>query len=126
MIAAREKALKCVSYIRYLVQFKDTNETQVQALIDSRSKINIIHLSFVKKLSLSIGPVKVGAQKIDVTMLDTYKMVIVAFSIMDKENRIKFFEETFLVANVSPEVVFGIPFLTLSGAEVIFSGQELC
>ena len=29
------------------------------------------------------------------------------------------------MANVSPEVVLGMPFLTLSGADVDFSGREL-
>ena len=41
---------------------------------------------------------------------------------VDKANQIRFFEKTFLVANASPEVVFGMFFLTLSGAEVDFSG----
>ena len=52
-------------------------------------------------------------------------MVVAAFSVTDKANRVRFFEETFLVANVSPEVVLGMPFLTLSGADVDFSGREL-
>ena len=46
-------------------------------------------------------------------------------SVVDKANRVRFFKETFLVANVSPKVVFGIPFLTLSGVNVDFSGREL-
>ena len=52
-------------------------------------------------------------------------MVVAAFLVLDKANRVRFFEETFLVANVSPEVVFGMPFLTLSGADVDFLGREL-
>ena len=52
-------------------------------------------------------------------------MVVAAFSVEDKANRVRFFEETFLVANVSPEVVLGMLFLTLSGTDVDFSGQEL-
>ena len=67
----------------------------------------------------------VGAQKIDGTTLDIYGMVIAAFSVTDKVNRVRFFKETFLVANVSPEVVFGILFLPLSGADVNFLGREL-
>ena len=58
-------------------------------------------------------------------MLDTYEMVIVAFSMKDKVNRLRFFEKTFLVANVSPKVVFRLPFLTLSGADIDFLGREL-
>ena len=58
-------------------------------------------------------------------MLDTHGMVVVAFSVVYKANRVRFFEETFLVANVSSEVVLGMPFLTLSSADIDFSGWEL-
>ena len=84
-----------------------------------------MHPSFAKQLGLSIRPTDVRAQKIDGTTLDTYEMVVVAFSVMDKANQVRFFEETFLVANVSPEVVFEMLFLTLSGANIDFSGWEL-
>ena len=60
----------------------------------------------------------VGVQKIDGTTLDTYEIVVVAFLVMDKANQVRFFEKTFLVANVSPEVVLDMPFLTLSGVDV--------
>ena len=52
-------------------------------------------------------------------------MVVVAFLVVDKANRVRFFEETFLVANVSPEVVLRMLFLTLSGADIDFSGWKL-
>ena len=58
-------------------------------------------------------------------MLDTYEMVIVAFLMIDKANRIRFFEETFLVANISPEVVFEILFFIWSDANVDFLDWEL-
>ena len=67
----------------------------------------------------------VGAQKIDGTTLDIYGMVVAAFSVTDKANRERFFEETFLMAGVSPEMVLGMAFLTLSGADVDFLGREL-
>ena len=44
---------------------------------------------------------------------------------MDKANRVTFFEETFFVANVSLEIVFGMLFFTLSGVDVDFSDWEL-
>ena len=44
---------------------------------------------------------------------------------MDKTNWVKFFKEIFLVANVSPEVVLEMPFLTLSNADIDFSVWEL-
>ena len=122
---AREEALERVLCIHYPVLFKNTDKAPVQALIDSGSEVNAVHPSFVKQLGLSIRPTNVGAQKIDGTTLDTHGMVVAAFSVEDKANRVRFFEETFLVANVSPEVVLGMPFLTLSNADVDFSGRDL-
>ena len=97
----------------------------MQALIDSGSEVYAMHLSFAKQLGLLIRPTDIGAQKIDGSMLDTHGMVVAAFSVVNKANRVRFFEETFLVANVSPEVVFRMPFLTLSNADVDFSGRDL-
>ena len=97
----------------------------VSALLDSSNKVNAVHPVFAKELGFPIRPTDVGAQKIDGTMLETYEMVVAIFSVEDKANQVKFFEETFLVANVSPEVVLGMSFLTLSGANVDFSGREL-
>ena len=45
-------------------------------------------------------------------------MVIAAFSVIDKRNQIIFFEKTFLVTNINPEVIFDILFFTLSKADV--------
>ena len=94
-------------------------------MVNSESEVNAIHPTFAKQLGLSIRTTDVGAQKIDGTILDTHGMVVAVFSVVDKANRVKVFEEIFLVANLSPEIVFGMPFLTLSDANVDFSGREL-
>ena len=107
-----------------MVQFKKS-KVQVQALIDSKSEVNAIYLTFAKQPGLFIRPTDFGAQKIDGTTLDTYKMIVAAFLVKNRANQVRFFEETFLVASVSPKVVFRISFLTLNEAHVDFSGQEL-
>ena len=89
------------------------------------SKINAIHLTFAKKLGLLIKSTDVGAQKIDNTTLDIFEIIVAAFSVTDKANQVRFFKETFLVANVSPKVVIRIPFLTSSSVNVDFLGREL-
>ena len=122
---AREEALEHVPCIHYPVTFKETDKAPVQALINSGSEINAIHPTFAKQLGLPIRSTDVGAQKIDGTTLDTNGMVVAAFSVVDKANRVRFFEKTFLVANVSLKVVLEILFLTLSGVDVDFSGREL-
>ena len=111
--------------IHYLVQFKSMSKAQGQTLIDLGSKVNAIYPTFAKQLGLPIRPTDVGAQEIDGTTLDTYGIVVAAFSVEDKANRVRFSKETFLVANISPELVLGMPFLTLSGVDIDFSGREL-
>ena len=124
--ATGEKALEYISSIYYLIRFKkNINKTQVQALIDSKSEVNTIYLSFAKQLGLLIRPINVEAQKIDSTMLDIHGIIVAAFSIMDKVNQVRFFEKTFLMVKASSEIVFGIPFLTLSSVDVDFLGWEL-
>ena len=111
-----------VPYIRYPINF---GKKSVLALLNSDSEVNTVHPAFAKELGLPIRPTDMGAQKIDGTILETYRMVVAAFSMEDKANQVRFFEVTFLVANVSPEIVLGMPFLTLSGADVDFLGREL-
>ena len=94
-------------------------------MINSESKVNAIHLIFAKQLGLSIRLTDFGIQKIDNNTLDTYKIVVVVFSVKNKANGVRFFKEIFLVVNISPEVVFGILFLTLSDADVDFLDWKL-
>ena len=88
-------------------------------------KVNAIHLTFAKQLGFPIRPTNVGVQKINGTTLNTHGIVVAAFSVLDKANQVRFFEETFLVVNISPKVVFGMPFPTLSNVDVDYSSREL-
>ena len=58
-------------------------------------------------------------------MLNTHRIIVVAFLVTNKVNQVKFSEEIFMVAIVSPEVVFEILFLTLSGAHIDFLDWKL-
>lgn len=58
-------------------------------------------------------------------MLDTYEIVVAAFSMTNKATRVKFFEEIFLVTNISPKIVLAILFLILSDANVDFLDWKL-
>ena len=94
----------------------------VSALFNSSSEVNAIHPTFAWEIGLSIRPTDVGTQKINSTMLDSFEIVVIAFSVMDKAYRVKFFEKTFQVANISLEVILGMFFLTLSDADINFLG----
>ena len=108
--------------IRYPITFQ---KKSVSTLFDLGNKVNTIQSTLAQELGLSIRLTDVKAQKINDTMLNTYKIVVTAFSVTDKANQVKFFEKTFLIANVSLDIVFEMPFLTLSDADVNFLGWEL-
>ncbi len=116
-----EEELERVPCIRYPVTFKD----QTEALFDSESKVNAMSQAFAQQLGLKICKTIVGAQKIDGTTLETYKMVVSPFSVSDKDGREKFFKESFLLADVSPDIIFGMPFLTMSNVDVDFQARDL-
>ena len=97
----------------------------VLALFDLDSKINTIYSTFVKELGFFIRLIDIGAQKIDGTILDSVEIVVAIFLVIDKANEVRFFEETFLVPNVSLGVVIEMFFLILSGADVDFLDWEL-
>lgn len=52
-------------------------------------------------------------------------MIVAVFLVIDKWNKVRFFEENILVPNISPKVVLEILFLILSSANIDFLGQEL-
>lgn len=52
-------------------------------------------------------------------------MVITSFLLDDKDKKFRFFEEIFLLANISIDIVFGIFFLILNNVQIDFNNQEL-
>ena len=116
--------LERVPYVHYPLRFrKDTAD--VRALIDSGSEINAMTPAYASKLGLRVHHSNVRAQKIDGSILQTFGMVLANFQVEDKLGKTRFFQETFLLANISAEVVLGMPFLTLSNADVQFVEEEL-
>ena len=65
-------------------------------------------------------PTDVRDQKIYNTTLDIYRIVIAVFLVTDKANQIRFFEKIFLLANISPKIVFRRLFLTLNNINIDF------
>lgn len=90
------------------------------ALFDLTSKVNAVYPTLAKEIGLSIRPTDIGAQKINNNTLDTYGIIGLAFLITGKANQVRFLKKTFLLANISPEVFFGMLFLTLSDVHVDF------
>ncbi len=68
--------------------------------------------AFAQQLGLKIWKTNVRAQKIDGTTLETYKMVVSTFSMSYKDGRERFFDKSFLLADVKSDVLFRMLFLT--------------
>ena len=123
---APEVVLDRVPCIHYPVQFrKDKEGATIRALIDSGSEVNAMTPAYAKQLGLQTRRTDIRAQKIDGSLLATYGMVIAAFQVKDKFGRAQFFQETFLLADTSMEVVLEMLFLTLSNADIQFAEKEL-
>ncbi len=52
-------------------------------------------------------------------------MVLSNFSMLDKDDRERIFEESFLLADVKPDIVLEMPFLTMSNGNVDFQAWDL-
>lgn len=53
----------------------------------------------------------IGTLKIDGTTFKTYGIVVAALSVIDQADKIKFFEKTFLIANVCHDIILGMFYL---------------
>ena len=81
--------------------------------------------AYASRLGLRVYCTDIGAQKIDGSTLETFGMVLASFQVEDKLGKIRFFQKTFLLADINTGVVLGTLFLTLSNADVQFVEKEL-
>ena len=81
--------------------------------------------AYAERLGFKTWKTNVGAQKIDGSTLETFRIVIADFQVENKGSRPKFFQKTFLVADTKFEVILGMPFLKFSNADVSFGEETL-
>ena len=93
-------------------------------MIDSSSNANAMHSAYATKLGFRVRKIDVGIQKIDRSYLDIFGMVIVDCSVKNKLGRVRFFQKTFLLANICLEVVLRMFFLIFSMADVRFAERK--
>ena len=67
-----------------------------EALLDLGSKVNAMSLAFAEQLGLMIYKINIAAQKIDGTILDTYKMVVSTFFVSNKDGRERFLKRALM------------------------------
>lgn len=75
---ANKEILKLILCIYYLVSFKK-DQAGVQALIDSKSKVNAIIPVYTLKLGFKVRPTDIKAQKIDNFIFNTFEIALASF-----------------------------------------------
>ena len=74
--------------------------------------------AYASRLGLQVYRTNIRAQKVDDFTLEIFGMVLASFQVEDKLEKARFFQETFLLTDISAEVVLGMSFLILSNADV--------
>ena len=119
------KVLDRFPCIYYPVQFCKNKGNYVLALLNSKNEINAMTPAYVAHLGLKVRVTNIGVHKIDGSLPATYSMVITAFQVVNELGRSRFFQKTFLLANINMKVVLGMPVLTFSNADVEFAEKKL-
>ena len=111
--------------ICYPVQFCKDKSKDVLSLLDCESEVNAIALAYAAHLGLTMRATDGSVQKIDRFLPTTYGIIIVTFQIVNKLYRFWVFQKTFLLANISMDVILGIFFPIFSNANIQFAEKEL-
>ena len=111
-------ALARVPFIHYLLRFQKDNQNEMRAFIDSGSEVNKMTPAYALKLGFQVRRTNVGVQKIHGSILEMFGIILASFQVKDKLGQARFFQETFLLADLSVEVVLEMPFLTFSNADI--------
>lgn len=82
-------------------------------------------LDYLAKLGFKVQLTNIGAQKIDGSAFKIFRMVLASFWVNDKLGRSRFFQKTFLLTNISMEVVLGIFFLNFNNEDVLSEEQNV-
>lgn len=113
-------ALQRIPCICYLIQFQE-DQAEVKTFINSGTKVNTMTPSFTAKQGLKPMSINVSVPKIDGSLLETYGMTLVVFSVRKSLRKVWFFEKTFLLVNTSMKMVLRMLFLFFSNANIKFT-----
>lgn len=94
MIDARGEdviVLEKMPFIYYPVQFRKEGKAVTKALINSDRELNIITLAYAKQLGPQIQQTNIRVQNVDNLSVETFKMIIANFQVVNKLDRVQFF-----------------------------------
>lgn len=77
----------------------------LKALIDQSRKVNIMYLTYVRRLSPYTKKINIGIQKISKSNLNTFEIIIADCLVKKKLEKVRFISKTFLLVNIKIEVI---------------------
>lgn len=110
--------LDWVPCIHYLLRLHKEKKNKIRALIKSGNEINTMKPAYALELGLRVYQTDVRAQKINGSIFKIFEMILASFQVENKFKKAQFFQETFLLANISIKVYLQIPFLTFRDAHI--------
>lgn len=114
--------LQRVPCMQWLMQF---GQYLIETHINFGSKINTIQPSFARKLGLNIGEINVDIQRINGIKLEIFDMVIACFLVENKVGKSHFFEDTFLLGDISMNIACRMLLFIFNIVKMNFTDQEL-
>ncbi len=81
-------------------------------------------LIYIAKLGLAICKINIKVQKIENLPLMFYSIVIIGFWLQNKLEKIQVFDKTFLLADITIEMILKILFLSFNNINIWFSEVE--
>ena len=120
--SASPKTLEVAPCIEY--EITHAKET-AKALIDSGSEVNLISRAYANICALTVLHSSVSLEAINHQQVMTHGMGLLVFGVTDQLGQQRFFEETFLIADIPHNIVLGMPFLQLANPDIDWSARTL-
>lgn len=76
--------------------------------------------TYILKFGFKVYCTNIGAQKINSSIFEIFKMVPTSFQIKDKLEKTQFFQKMFLLTDFNIEIMLKMLYLTLSNADMSF------
>lgn len=92
---------------------------------DLSSKVNAMIPAFEFKLNFKIRYINIEIQKINSSIFKIFEIVLASFCMINKLSKPWFFQETFLLSNISVKIILDIFFLKLNNTDIQFTKKKL-
>lgn len=82
-------------------------------------------MDFAKKVDFYIYKTNMSIEKFDSGRLETERIAITLFPVDDIDRKLRYFQKTFLLSDISMNITFEISFSILRNVKINFNNQKL-